>query len=84
MGYHIDCDYTIQPDKNIDLKLDGIVADSPYIREARVVAYNESSIVLDTFDGGNYYPYATYVLQPDTIEKKQWLETKCKGLTKIE
>lgn len=83
-GYYLECDYSIQPDGNIILSLDGITADRSYIRKVRVVAYNESSIVIDTYNASPLYPYVTFVLKPGTEEKKEWLETKCNGLTKIE
>jgi hypothetical protein len=83
-GYFLECDYSIQPDGDLILSLDGIAADRSYIRKVRVVAYNESSIVIDTYNASPNYPYVTFVLKPGTEEKREWLETKCNGLTKIE
>ena len=84
MGYYLDCEYSIQADKSLNLNLESILADRPFIRNVRVVAYNESCVVIETYDGGTYYPYVTFVLKPATAEKKLWLENDCKGLTKIE
>ena len=83
-GYYLESDYSIQPDGDLILSLDGIAADRSYIRKVRVVAYNESSIVIDTYNASPNYPYVTFVLKPGTDEKREWLETKCNGLTKIE
>ena len=89
LGFYADYKYTISEDNVIslddgpnlnDYKVFGMAFD-----RMNVVAYNESSLVIEICDSKDkHYPYKTFVLKAGTQSKKDKLEKHCTDVETFE
>ena len=81
-GYYVDYEYSLEDnnsinvhtDSDIELYRQGIYVSND-IDKAKLVAYNEKCIIIETYTSFNkQYPYATYLLKPATPENVKFVE----------
>ena len=89
IGFYAEYDYSIDTVNSVNLKSGPNLNDYNVFGisfdKVRVVAYNESCIVIEVCDGKDKYrPYKTFVLKPGTQARKDKLEKYCTDVETFE